>query len=166
MKALLVIGMQEDIIEMCEKKNYFTSVSKQEIIDNVNKHIKHYAEENQEIIYINNQYPNSFAFRKVFGYTLRGTKGAKNIKDLVIASNTIFEKSITNVFKNGLLVKYLRRACVTKIEIVGLDYNNFVMETAKESIKFGFKPVLIKDSIATADDRCYAKMYDKQVACI
>ena len=166
MKALLVIGMQQDIIEMCERKNYFNSIEKQEIIDNVNKYIKEYSEKNQEIVYINNEYPNSFIFRKLFGYTLRGTTGAKNIKDLIIASNAIFDKSITNVFSNGLLVKYLRRACVTKLEIIGLDYNNIVMETAKESTKYGFKPVLIKDAIATLDESCYDKMFNNQVACI
>ena len=166
MKALLVVGMQEDIIERCEKNNYFNSITKQEIIDHVNKYIKEYSEKNQEIVYINNEYPNSFIFRKLFGYTLRGTVGAKNIENMIIASNTVFDKSITNVFNNGLLVKYLRRACVTKIEIIGLDYNNLVMETAKESTKYGFKPVLIKDAIATLDERCYDKMFNKQVACI
>lgn len=94
-KALLIIDIQNDYLweKKLKKFNYDTK----NIINNINKTINNYKEE-CDIIYISHLINNIITNKIIFGFSIKGTEGAKLYKGLNIVSDLKFDKYLSDAF--------------------------------------------------------------------
>lgn len=116
LKALVIVDMQEDYIG--EKSKYKFS-NKQELIQHINHRIRE-VEKDTTIIYLKNS-------RKGFSSNL--------VKNLYIATNLIFIKEKSSGFSSDDFVKYISTSDMIELEIIGIDGNCCVKNTAIDAIK-------------------------------
>lgn len=148
-KALLVVDVQEDFIKDYQEKN--------KIINMFNKYIDEYNNNKLDVVYIKTVFPNSLFRRKIYGYVISGTKGAKIPNSINVVSEGIFQKKSADAFKNSLLVKYLRAKGIGQVDIIGLNKIMGLSASKKVAEKFGFKANLLESdnlyNIENKDDR-------------
>lgn len=124
MNGLLVIDMQEEYVgDKRNKKRY--SYDTKKLISEINKRIGQYSEE--KVIYITN---------KFFWEIKKAPK--KIVNGLNIVSGNTYTKRKSSAFSNGDLLEYLQKKNITSLELVGVDGNYCVANTALNGIKKGF----------------------------
>jgi len=160
-KALLVIDAQEDFIGEQRNKNKFDYEDVDELVKNINDKIRTYEKNKYEVIYIANVLPNNFFNKKIFGYGIAGSEGAKFEKRIKIVSENYFEKQVGNAFKNNNLVKFIKDNAINEVELVGVDGIGCVFKTAKGAIKIGLKVTILSDSVGTVNPEKYIKKSTK-----
>jgi nicotinamidase-related amidase len=148
-KALLIIDAQEDFIGEQRNRKKFDYEDVDELISNINDKIKTYEKNNDIVIYIANVLPNNFFYKKLFGYSLVGTKGAKLDKRIKIISQNYFEKQFGNAFRNNNLIKFIKENRINQVELVGVDGSGCIFKTAKGAVKIGLNVIISSDSIGT-----------------
>lgn len=155
-KALLVVDILEDFLgetrkdKDCKLYDYDRKIIKpEEYIERVNKIIDQFKNDNDIVIYIDQQMPNKLFFRKVFGFAIKGTKGAEKVKSLKIVSNNTFTKMFGNAFTNKKLNIFLKENSIDEVYIIGIDATKCCFFTAKGSIKNGNNTFMIKEGLAT-----------------
>ena len=155
-KALLVVDMLEDFLgetrknKDCKLYDYDKKIIKtEEYIERVNKIIDKFKNDNDMVIYIDQEMPNKLFFRKVFGFAIKGTKGAEKVKSLYVVSDNRFTKMFGNAFTNRKLNDFLKKNNVDDVYIVGIDATKCSFFTAKGSIKKGYNTFMVKEGLAT-----------------
>lgn len=160
-KVLLIIDAQEDFIGEQRNKKKFDYEDVDELINNINKKIKSYEKNRDIVIYVVNMLPNNFFYRKFFGYSLAGSKGAKLDKRILITSQNYFEKQLGNAFRNNNLVKFIRENKISKVELVGVDGNGCIFKTAKAAIKIGLNVTISSDSVGIINTEKFIRISNK-----
>lgn len=160
-KALLVIDAQEDFIGEQRNRNKFDYYDVDELIKNINKNIKRYAENGDTIIYISHVLESSYFNKKFYGYGISGSFGAKICEKIHIIGDSYFEKKKPNCFKNKNLVKFIKENSINEIEIVGIDVLNSICESARGALDFGLKVCILNQSIGTVNEKKYIKIINK-----
>jgi len=148
-KALLVIDVQEDYLGEKRNKKRFYYENPDLLIQNINKAIEKYKNEGFEIIYIAHIFPNFITNKLIFGFSIRGTEGAKLVKSLNIVSKNYFEKNVGNAFSNKNLCQLLKEKRIGKIVLCGIDEAGCVGITAKGAERLGLKVSIIKNATDT-----------------
>ena len=116
--------MQEDYVgEKRDTKRYAYDTKK--LISGINQRISQYPSES--VIYITNQF--FWEIRSASKILVNGLN--------VVSSNGYIKKK-SSALSNIMLMQYLRKMNVTSLELVGVDGNYCVANTALDGIKKGF----------------------------
>ena len=144
-KALLIIDIQNDYLweKRLKKFNYDTK----NIINNINKTINDYKEE-CDIIYISHLINNIITNKLLFGFSIKGTEGAKLYKGLNIVSDLKFDKYLSDAFSSKQFANHMLNNNYEEVLICGLDLCGCVYHTAVGSIKHNYKTTIISSSTA------------------
>lgn len=143
-KCLLVVDMQE--ITVGKQHEDFFNYST-DIIDNVNKKIKEYDEDN--VVYIVNLMKDNFISKFAPFKAFKGTKEVELAKELDIVNNNIIEKYKGNAFTNPELNKLLQQKNCDEVHIVGVDGGGCVANTAFGALENGYKVTIYKTAVGT-----------------
>lgn len=146
-KALLVIDLQNDYL--WEQRNERFSHSTNELIGNVNEIINQYRYNGCDIIYIAHIVQNTWGNRKLFGFSIQGTDGAKLFNNLNIVSDYYFEKYFPSAFSAKKFTKFMKENNYDSVAICGLDEGGCVTATANSAVKRGLSVEMISDGIST-----------------
>lgn len=135
---LLVIDMQEDYVgEKRDTKRYAYDTKK--LISGINQRILQYPPES--VIYITNKF-----FWEV------GSTSKMLVNGLNIVSSNVYMKKKSSALSNVMLLQYLRKMNITSLELVGIDGNYCVANTALEGVKKGFS-ILCNECCIGASDK-------------
>lgn len=120
MKVLLVIDVQEKYL--C----YYDA----DLLSRINARIATAKSDNDPIFYIRN-------------IGIHGDSASYALaKELLIASDHIYEKSFPSAFTNDSFAKELKDLKVTELEIIGVDGNSCVKKTCLDAANIGYKVTL------------------------
>ena len=149
-KALLVIDMQNDYLWEGRKKK-FSYKDVDRLVTNTNNQINKYNTDDCEIIYIAQIIPNVWWGRMFFGFSIKGTEGAKLYSKVNLISKNYFEKTFSDAFTNKEFVKFVTEKNINSVAICGIDEGGCVSATAKGALKHGLSVEILTNSI----DTCY-----------
>lgn len=139
MKALLVIDIQ---------KSYITKYGS-DIVKRINDRIIESKKAHYDIVYIKNT------------KKLRSGMETDEFADqLILASDNVFCKKQADAFSSEELVKYLKSKSITEIDMIGIDGNSCVKESAKDAIKSGFSVSIILSCIGVFNIPRFEKTKD------
>ena len=79
---------------------------------------------------------------------------------LILASDNVFCKKQADAFSSEELVKYLKSKSITEIDMIGIDGNSCVKESAKGAIKSGFSVSIILSCIGVFNIPRFEKTKD------
>ncbi len=120
MKVLLVIDVQKKYL--C----YYDA----DLLSRINARIATAKSDNDPIFYIRN-------------IGIHGDSASYALaKELLIASDHIYEKSFPSAFTNDSFAKELKDLKVTELEIIGVDGNSCVKKTCLDAANIGYKVTL------------------------
>lgn len=149
--ALLVIDIQEDLTGKRAKSPYPYSNS-EVFIDNVNSIIDIALEKSFQVIYIKQEFKNSFEDILLSkGILINGHAGTQFDSRLKLKSQNIFSKRQSDAFSNLELEKFLEKNQINHLYIIGLDANMCVYKTAKGGLNRNYKVTAIENGIITLD---------------
>ena len=148
-KALLVIDMQKDFLGKDRNKKKFNYDNIDELIENVNFAIESYSKKEYDIIYIAEVFPNNLFYKLVFGFGLKGTKGAEFMDEMNVITQNYFEKKLPSAFTNEDFVDFINMRKIDEVAICGIDEGGCVSATAKSAVKMGIKVEMIENAIST-----------------
>ena len=131
MKALLVIDVQTDVMRFRDTRG---------LIEVCNDRIIHYAPE--KVMYVVHKMPWE-----------RASKKKKFGSGLLVVSDRVFDKRVGNAFSNSQLLQTLKDEQVDEVEIIGIDGNHCVKETAFGALKNGFKATVNERAVASMNKR-------------
>ncbi len=160
-KALLVIDVQKDYLGNKRDKERFCFENPEKLIQNINNTIAEYSEKGWYIIYIAEILPNLFLNRIIFGFSIRGTEGAKFVDNLNIVSDYYYEKQLGNSFTNKNLCRFIKDKKIDEIVLCGIDEASCVGATAKGGLKLSLNVSFIKNSIGTTNQEKAKSQRDK-----
>ena len=89
-RALIVVDMQKDYLGN-GRKNMF-SYDTPKLTAEVNRCIREFRENGDDIIYIRQVFQNIITNRLFIGFTIKGTEGADIYEGVEVVSDNIFEK--------------------------------------------------------------------------
>lgn len=135
-KALLVVDVQEEYIQRYEDS----------LLKRINQRIKKAFVDHELIIYIENI--------KVLRLEEKKSPFADG---LYIASSHVFSKKKASAFSNIELVNFVKENGITSLEIIGIDGNDCVFGTAKESKKYVSNVTLNCDCIGVRNRQRFEK---------
>jgi|GEM_PF-1990142 len=149
--GLLVIDMQNDFLA---PKGYYglkKDISPMiEAKENLERFIKRLFWK-IPIIFIQAEYePQQFGAGKLI--CLKNSWGQNMVFDTKYATQVI-KKNFHSAFSNPELKKYLQKNHIDEILISGVTTENCVRATALDSIKNGFKTILLKDCVGTNKEK-------------
>lgn len=160
-KALLVIDAQEDFIGEQRNKKRFNYEDVDELVKNMNNKIKTYEKNKDEVVYIAHVLSSSIWNKKIFGYGIAGSFGAKIDKRIKIVSENYFEKQFSNAFKNNNLTKFIKDNKISEVELIGVDGTACIAATAKGAVELGLKVTVLNDSIGIINSKKFVKISTK-----
>ena len=160
-RALLVIDAQEDFVGDQRNKQRFNYEDIHELVNNINEKIRLYEKNKDEVIYIAEVLPNKFFYRKVFGFGITGSSGAKIDRRIKIVSANYFEKQFANAFTNKNLLKFISNNKIEEVELVGVDSTSCIAATAKGAVKAGLKVKISNECVATVSPEKLTKISNK-----
>ena len=103
--ALIVIDMQNDYLYENRKSKF--SYNTKELTEAVNKIIHQYKDNGCDVIYIRHLIQNLPTNRALFGFSIKGTKGAELYDGIDIVSDYIFDKYFGDALTNKELYKLI-----------------------------------------------------------
>ena len=144
-RALIVIDMQNDYLweKRMDKFTYDTD----NLVDNVNKTIDKYKKDS-DIIYISHLIQNIITNRLLFGFSIKGTDGAKLYKVLNIVSDLRFDKYFHDAYTAKDFKQYMNSKDYDEVIICGLDLCGCVYHTALGALKHEKKVSIVSDATA------------------
>lgn len=146
-KALLVVDLQNDYL--WEKRHKRFAYNTDELIEAVNRLIEQHRSAGCDIIYIAQILPNTWGFRKFYGFSIRGTDGAKFYDKLNVVSDHHFEKFLPDAFSSGKLRRFVKEKNYESVAICGIDEGGCVSATAGGAVKHGLSVEMLVDGTAT-----------------
>ncbi|MCL2639045.1 MAG: cysteine hydrolase [Oscillospiraceae bacterium] len=144
-KALLVIDLQNDYLWEPRKKKF--SYDTAPFVARVNALIEQY--EPNDVIYIKHIIQNNPINKKLFGFSIQGTKGAELFGGLKIVSDNCFEKLLSDAFSAKKFKAFMKEKAYESVAICGLDEGGCVSATAKGAIKNNLSVEMLTAGIAT-----------------
>lgn len=148
-KVLLVIDVQEDYLGENRNKDKFKYQNPQLLIENINKAIEKYTNDGYEVIYIAEVLDNIFTNKLIFGFSLRGTEGAKLVKGMNVINQNYYEKQLPSAFTNKMFSRYIRENNIEEAVLCGIDEAGCLGATAKDCVKYGLKTFIISNATDT-----------------
>ena len=149
MNALIVIDIQNDYLWDKRKPKFTYNTNK--VITNINNTINKYKKDH-DIIYISHLINNLPTNKLLFGYSIKGTEGAKLYKDLNIVSNYLFNKYLPSAYTSKKFKEFMKEKNYKSIKICGLDEGGCVYHTTLSAIKYNKDVSIVKDSTFTCLD--------------
>jgi nicotinamidase-related amidase len=148
-KALLVIDMQNDYLwEKPRKKQFDYDTAK--LVGNVNAIIEKYNNEGHTVVYIAHLVQNLWTNRKLFGYSIQGSEGAKLYGGLNVVSGNYFEKFLGDAFTSKKFAGFVKENEYDTIALCGLDECGCVAATARGALKRGLAVEILTRGIGTS----------------
>lgn len=130
MKALLVIDIQT---------SYITKYGN-DIVQSINERIIESLKAQYDIIYIKNT------------KKLRSGMVTDEFADqLILASDHVFCKKQAEAFSSEELISYLNSKSISEIEVIGVDGNSCIKESAKGAINSGFAVSIILSCVGVSN---------------
>ncbi len=133
-QALLVIDMQYGLVQ----REVF---NKQILIDNINRLISFFHEQNKPVFLIRHT-NNSFSIENTEDWQIC-SKLSLSDKD------TYINKSHSSIFKEKEFLALIRDERITNVVVVGLVTNGCIQAACLDAIKLGFSTTLISDAHST-----------------
>ncbi len=143
-KALVVIDMQNDYL--CGNRKKMFSYNTTELVGAVNNLIHKYSEQENDIIYIGQVFPNIITNKWFIGFSIKGTAGAEIYPDVDIVSDYYFEKNLPDSFTSRSFREFMSEKQYSEIMVCGLDLCGCVGATAKGAVKTGAKVKLAESA--------------------
>lgn len=134
MKALLVIDVQ---------KSYMTKY-KTDLLAEINRQLDEAKKYQYDIVYIKNT--------KVLR---RGVVTDEFADELTHVSDNIFCKEKADAFSSEKLVSYLQSRNISKVELIGVDGNSCIKESAKGAVQKGFDVSIILSCIGITNPKLF-----------
>ncbi len=135
MRILLVIDVQEKYL------NYYDAG----LLSRINARIRTAQTDSTPIFYVRNI----------------GSQGDDDsyalAKDLLVASDHIYEKKFPSAFTNTSFAKELEKLDVTDIEVIGVDGNSCVKKTCIEAVECGYRVTLNLSCTGARNTRIFEK---------
>lgn len=78
-------------------------------------------------------------------------------KDLLLASDRVYEKRFPSAFTNDSLAKELVAGGVTELEIIGVDGNSCIKKTCLDAVQAGCKVTLNVNCTAAMNEKLFEK---------
>lgn len=130
MKALLVIDIQT---------SYITKYGN-DIVQSINERIIESLKAQYDIIYIKNT------------KKLRSGMVTDEFADqLILASDHVFCKKQAEAFSSEELISYLNSKSISEIEVIGVDGNSCIKESAKGAINSGFVVSIVLSCVSVSN---------------
>lgn len=130
MKALLVIDIQ---------KSYIIKYGN-DIVQRINERIIESQKAQYDIVYIKNT------------KKLRSGMVTDEFADqLIIVSDNVFCKKQADAFSSEELISYLNSKSISEIEMIGVDGNSCIRESAKDAINSGFVVSVILSCVGVSN---------------
>lgn len=130
MKALLVIDIQ---------KSYIIKYGN-DIVQRINERIIESQKAQYDIVYIKNT------------KKLRSGMVTDEFADqLILASDNVFCKKQADAFSSEELISYLNSKSISEIELIGVDGNSCIKESAKGAINSGFVVSIILSCVGVSN---------------
>lgn len=143
MNGLLVIDMQEEYVgtKRNQKRYHYDT---QSLISKINERIEQYPAEN--VIYIVNKF-----FWEI------GKTPKAFVNGLNVVSSNAYTKRKSSAFSNTKLLEYMQRMNITSLELVGVDGNYCVANTALDGIKKGLDILCNEYCIGTSNQAKFTR---------
>ncbi|NLT08072.1 MAG: cysteine hydrolase [Ruminococcus sp.] len=146
-RALIVIDMQNDYL--WEKRKSKFAYDTEKLTAAVNRSIREYSENGDDVIYIAQIFPNLPTNRLLIGFSIKGTEGAELYKGVDRVSELYFEKNLPNTFTAKKFREFMARQQYSEVAVCGVDECGCVGATAKGAAKTGLKVSLLTASTGT-----------------
>ncbi len=146
-RALLVVDMQNDYL--WDKRKSMFSYDTENLTAAVNRRIKEYSGNGDDVIYIAQIFPNLPTNRLLIGFSIKGTEGAELYGGMDRVSDLFFEKNLPDTFTAKKFREFMARQQYSEIAVCGLDECGCVGATAKGAVKAGLKVSLLSDATGT-----------------
>lgn len=156
-RALIVVDMQKDYLGN-GRKNMF-SYDTPKLTAEVNRCIREFRENGDDIIYIRQVFQNIITNRLFIGFTIKGTEGADIYEGVEVVSDNIFEKYFPDSFSSAEFREFAEAQDYSEIAVCGLDECGCVGATAAGAVKRGYDVTLISYATGT---RFSGKKLEKQ----
>ncbi len=147
-KALLVIDVQENLLNP-NSKLHADSPAIPSFIQNLNKSIKFFEENNMPVIYTVNEWTNPIMNMLTGNVCKKGAKGTGIDKRILLLNDNIYTKSKMSALANKELAQYLKDNAISELYITGLFAEYCVKGTAKAAIKHNYKVTIIEDAVGS-----------------
>ena len=147
-KALVVIDMQNDYLWGKRKKMFSYDTTK--LVSAVNSLIHEYDEQENDVIYIGQVFPNIVTNKWFIGFSIKGTAGAEIYPEVDVVTAYYFEKNLPDSFTARSFREFMAERNYTEITVCGLDLCGCVGATAKGAVKTGSR---VKLSLAATGCR-------------
>ena len=147
-KALLVIDVQENLLKS-DSKVHMDPTAVPSFIQNLNKSIAFFEENNLPVIYVVNEWTNPILNLLTGNVCKKGSKGTGIDKRVHLASDTVYRKSKMNALTNKELLHFLEENSISQLYIAGLFAEACIKETVKGGIKNDYKVIIIEDAIGS-----------------
>ncbi len=146
-KALLVIDVQNDYLWPQRKAQF--SYDTDALLERINRTIDEYHATDVPVIYIAHIVQNTWANRKLFGFSIAGSEGAKLYSGLHVVSEHYFEKLLGDAFTAKEFAAFIKEQQFDTLAICGLDEAGCVAATAAGARKRGITVELLSDCTAS-----------------
>jgi nicotinamidase-related amidase len=155
--ALLVVDVQEDYTGPNAKQSFREATR---LLSTVNRLTRAAAERGWRVVFIRNEMPDEWFYRRLSGGTaVRGTPGVRIDTRLErpVSSREI-PKSRSDAFSNADLDQYLRSEHVGRLLVTGLDAAFCVRATTGGARNRGYETIVVQDAIATESGKSLAEL--------
>lgn len=148
-KALVVVDMVNDFASL-EGSLYVPNTAK--IIEPIKAKIKGAKEVDIPVIFVNDSHEEDDREFKVWPkHCVKGTEGAKIIKELDTTDSTTIGKTTFSGFFETILDGELKRKGITELILVGCVTNICILHTATDAVLRGYKVTVPRDCVAGLD---------------
>jgi nicotinamidase-related amidase len=151
-KALLVIDVQENLVNP-KSKIHIDPIGIDLFFDNVNKAVSGFNNNEDDVIYVVNEWTNPIQNWMTGNVCKKGGKGIGLDKRLMIINDKIYSKSKPNSLTNINLLKYLKENEISDIYVAGLLAEGCVKATVKGLKSEKINVFVIEDALGSKSQK-------------
>jgi len=158
-RALLVIDVQENLVNP-NSKIHIDPNGIDLFFDNINKVVFSFSNNEDEVIYVINEWTNPIKNWMTGNVCKKGGKGIGLDKRLMIINDKIYSKSKPNSLTNKKLLKYLIDNEITDIYVAGLLAEGCVKATVKGLKSEKINVFMIEDALGSKSQKNKNAVFD------
>jgi len=147
-KALLVIDVQENLLNS-NSKIHMDPTAIPSFIQNLNKSIEFFEENNMPVIYVVNEWTNPILNLLTGNVCKKGAKGTGIDKRVRLVNDTVYRKSKMNALTNKDLLQFLEENSISELYIAGLFAEACIKGTVNGGIKNDYNVIIIEDAVGS-----------------
>ena len=151
-KVLLVIDVQENLLKP-HSKLHVDPKTVSSFIENLNKSIKFFKENNMPVIYTINEWTNPILNLLSGNVCKKGNKGIDIDKSVDLVSDQVYKKSKMSALSNKELSRFLKQNDISEVYITGLFAEACVKGTTKAAIHNNYNVVIIEDAVGSRNSK-------------